>query len=422
MSDHESTIPDEDDEGRLLRADGEAGPLTRLLRRQCLARLARLQAGGLTISDALGGGSCGPGPAETQVRIRDLSAYADIAAGGTIGAAEAYMQGKWTANDLTAVVRLFVANRAVMADIEGGLARLAAPLLRLTHWLRRNTRTQARRNISAHYDLGNEFYRLFLDGTMSYSSAIYPRPDATLEEAAVHKLDVICRKLGLRPGDELLEIGTGWGGLALHAAGNYGCRVTTTTISARQREYALERVRAAGLQDRITVLDRDYRDLEGQFDKLVSVEMIEAVGLNFLDEFFRVCSARLRPHGRMLLQGIVIADRFYDQARQSVDFIQKYVFPGGALPSLGAIQASVARATDLQLVGLQDIGQDYARTLREWRSRFLSQLQAVRRLGHPEEFIRMWEYYLAYCEGGFLERAITDVQAVFDKPLAPAPT
>jgi cyclopropane-fatty-acyl-phospholipid synthase len=326
------------------------------------------------------------------------------------------MQGKWTVNDLTALVRIFVANRSVLDGIESGLAQLAAPLLRLSHWLRRNTRSQSRRNISAHYDLGNDFYRLFLDSTMSYSSGIYPRPDSTLDEAAVHKLDVICRKLDLQRGDELLEIGTGWGGLAMHAAGNYGCRVTTTTISARQLEYAVERIREAGLQDRITVLDRDYRDLEGQFDKLVSVEMIEAVGLGFLDEYFRACSARLRPHGRMLLQGIVIADRLYEQARQSVDFIQKYIFPGGALPSLGAIQASVARATDLQIVNLQDIGQDYARTLREWRGRFLLQLHAVRQLGYSEEFIRMWEYYLAYCEGGFLERAITDIQVVFDKP------
>ena len=415
MSDHESAVSD--DEGDIFARPSGAGPLTWLLRSQVLSRLGRLQGGRLIIKDALRTRNIGaPGGAEAVVRIQDLSAYADIATGGTIGAAEAYMQGKWASSDLTALVRILVANRSVMNGIDGGLARLAVPFLRFSHWLRRNTRTQSRRNISAHYDLGNEFYRLFLDATMSYSSGIYPRPDATLEEAAVHKLDVICRKLDLQRGDELLEIGTGWGGLAMHAAENYGCKVTTTTISSKQREYALDRIRESGLQDRITVLDRDYRDLEGQFDKLVSVEMIEAVGLGFLDEYFRVCSARLRPHGRMLLQGIVIADRIYEQARQSVDFIQKYIFPGGALPSLGAIQASVARATDLQLVALQDIGQDYARTLREWRARFLSQLHAVRQLGHPEEFIRMWDYYLAYCEGGFLERAITDVQVIFDKP------
>jgi cyclopropane-fatty-acyl-phospholipid synthase len=297
------------------------------------------------------------------------------------------------------------------------------PLLRLTHRLRRNTRRQSRRNIAAHYDLGNDFYRLFLDPTLSYSAGIWPQPDSSLEQAAVHKLDVICRKLDLRPEDHLLEIGTGWGGLAIHAARHYGCRVTTTTISARQREYAVQRIAEAGLQDRVTVLDQDYRDLRGQFDKLVSVEMIEAVGLAFLDEYFRLCSERLRPNGRMLLQGIVIADRIFEQAQRSVDFIQKYIFPGGALPSLGAIRASVARATDLRPAGLQDIGLDYARTLREWRRRFLAQLPAVRQLGFSDEFIRMWEYYLAYCEGGFIERAITDVQLVLDKPgcrLAPA--
>jgi cyclopropane-fatty-acyl-phospholipid synthase len=356
-----------------------------------------------------------------MLRVRDLSAYRDVAIGGTIGAAEAYMHGKWTAPDLTALVRVFVANRDVLDAMDRGLARLGAPLLRLAHWRHRNTPGQSRRNIHAHYDLGNDLYRLFLDPTMMYSAAIYPREDSTLEEAALYKLDLICRRLHLVPEDHLLEIGTGWGGLALHAARHYGCRVTTTTLSARQRELALERVREAGLTGRITVLDRDYRELEGEYDKLVSVEMIEAVGLDFLDEYFRVCSARLRPHGRMLLQGIVIADRFYEQARRSVDFIQKYIFPGGALPSLGAMQNAIMRVTDLQLVHLHDIGMDYARTLREWRQRFMSQLHAVRQLGYSEEFIRMWEYYLAYCEGGFLERAISDVQVVLDKPACQLP-
>jgi cyclopropane-fatty-acyl-phospholipid synthase len=417
MSEPESTVADED----LLAARVTPGALTRLLRRLVLARIDGLHAGRLSLRDALGQASFGQGDGcEALVQVRDLSAYTDIATGGTIGAAEAYMQGKWTSSDLAALMRIFLANRAVMDGIEGGLARAAMPLARVSHWLRRNTRRQSRRNIGAHYDLGNEFYRLFLDSTMSYSAGIWPTPDSTLEQAAVHKLDVVCRKLALGPADHLLEIGTGWGGLALHAARHFGCRVTTTTISRRQREYALAQVRSAGLEDRITVLDRDYRDLEGEYDKLVSVEMIEAVGLDFLDEYFRVCSARLRPGGRMLLQGIVIADHLYDQARRSVDFIQKYIFPGGALPSLGALQASMARASNLQTVHLEDIGADYARTLREWRARFLAQLPAVRRLGFPEEFIRMWEYSLAYCEGGFLERAISDVQLVLDKPGSPA--
>jgi cyclopropane-fatty-acyl-phospholipid synthase len=393
------------------------GALLRRVRRRVHARLAALQNGRLDVRDPLGEASFGgAGALQAAIHVRDLSAYLDVAMRGTVGAAEAYMRGKWSASDLTTLVRVLVANRPVLDGLERGLAALAAPVLRLTHWRRRNTRSQSRRNIGAHYDLGNDFYRLFLDPTMSYSAAIYPRAESTLEEAAVHKLDLVCRKLELGPDDHLLEIGTGWGGLALHAARHYGCRVTTTTISQRQRAYALERVREAGLEERITVLDRDYRDLEGRYDKLVSVEMIEAVGLGYLEHFFRVCSERLAPHGRMLLQGIVIADRLYEQARRSVDFIQRYIFPGGALPSLGAIQTAAARATDLQLVALQDISQHYARTLRAWRERFLAQLPAVRQLGHPEEFIRMWEYYLAYCEGGFLERAISDVQLVFDKP------
>jgi cyclopropane-fatty-acyl-phospholipid synthase len=313
-------------------------------------------------------------------------------------------------------MRLFLVNRDAMDLIESGMARATTPLLKLAHWYHRNTRTGSRRNIHAHYDLGNDLFQLFLDPTMMYSAAVFPRPEATLEEASVHKLDLICRKLELEPSDHLLEIGTGWGGLALHAARSYGCRVTTTTISRNQFDFATRRISDAGLSDRVTVVGEDYRDLKGQFDKLVSVEMIEAVGHRYLPTYFRVCSERLKPAGRMLLQSIVIADRHYAQARRSVDFIQKYVFPGGALPSASAILSSVARCTDLQLTGLHDIGQDYARTLSIWRERFLGRLADVRRLGYPDEFARMWEWYLAYCEGGFVERAISAVQLVFDKP------
>lgn len=396
---------------------GIRNPLLRLCRRLLLARLARLRHGSIELRDALGCQRLGEGTGEpVRLQVHDPAAYAAIALHGTIGAAEAYMQGRWSTPDLTGLVRLMVANREAMEGVEAGLARFMRPLDRLGHWWRRNTRDQARRNIGAHYDLGNEFYALFLDATMSYSAGIFATPDSSLEEAAVHKLDVICRKLALGPADHLLEIGTGWGGLALHAARRYGCRVTTTTISRQQLEYARARVEAAGLGERVTVLDRDYRDLEGRFDKLVSVEMIEAVGLGFLDDYFRCCSERLRPGGRMLLQAIVIAEPLYEQARRSVDFIQKYIFPGGALPSLSAIQAAVRRSTDLRIGGLQDIGEHYARTLREWRRRFLARLPAVRGLGHGEEFIRMWEFYLAYCEGGFLERSISDVQLILDKP------
>lgn len=403
-------------------AAGIRNPLLRLCRRQLFARLAGLRQGSLEIRDPLGHSRFGDASQPpVQLRVDDPATYAAIVFRGTIGAAEAYMQGKWSTPDLTGLVRLMVANRESMEAIESGLAHLLQPLDRLGHWWRRNTRGQARRNIGAHYDLGNEFYALFLDPTMSYSAGIFATPESSLEEAAVHKLELICRKLSLQPGDHLLEIGTGWGGLALHAASRFGCRVTTTTLSGQQLAFARARVHAASLDDRITVLDRDYRDLEGRFDKLVSVEMIEAVGLDFLDAYFRNCSERLRPGGRMLLQAIVIADPLYEQARRSVDFIQKYIFPGGALPSLAAIQAAIRRSTDLRMDNLQDIGQHYARTLHEWRRRFLAQLPAVRWLGHGEEFIRMWEFYLAYCEGGFLERSISDVQLVLDKPGAGSP-
>ncbi len=395
-----------------------AGVAIRLARRAVHDLLAALGRGRLQLTDPLGRASFGPGGGgpDVAVRLDDLSAYLDIATGGSIGAAEAYMGGKWTASDLPDVMRLLAVNRDVMNRLESGLARLGGLALKLAHWHHRNTRSGSRRNIHAHYDLGNELFGLFLDPTMMYSSAVFPEPGASLEVASLHKLDLICRKLELRPGDHLLEIGTGWGGLALHAAREYGCQVTTTTISRNQFEFATTRIRDAGLADRVTVLGKDYRDLTGTYDKLVSVEMIEAVGLDFLDTYFRACSDRLKPAGRMLLQSIIIADRHYEQARQSVDFIQKYIFPGGALPSAGAILAAIGRVTDLQLSGLQDIGLDYARTLAMWRERFLARLPEVRRLGYPDEFIRMWEWYLAYCEGGFLERTISAVQLVFDKP------
>ncbi|MBL8199276.1 MAG: class I SAM-dependent methyltransferase, partial [Chromatiales bacterium] len=392
----------------------------RMARRAVLRQLRALRDGRLQIQDALGTSVLGDvaeqASIDVRVRISDLSAWLDIASGGTIGAAEAYMAGKWHSNDLLAAMRLLVSNRTVMDGLETGMARLGSTLLRLAHWQHRNTRTGSRRNIHAHYDLGDALFSLFLDPSMMYSAAVFPRAEATLEEASRHKLDLICRKLELQPDDHLLEIGTGWGGLAIHAARHYGCRVTTTTISENQFSFARQRVQEAGLADRITVLSQDYRDLQGQFDKLVSVEMIEAVGHRFMDQYFRICSERLKPAGRMLLQSITIADRYHEQAMHAVDFIQKYIFPGGALPSMSSISSAVARVTDLQISHLHDIGIDYARTLRIWRERFMNRLPEVRSLGYPDEFIRMWEWYLLYCEAGFLERAISTVQLVFDKP------
>ncbi len=355
-------------------------------------------------------------PVSVTVRVHDSGLYREIALGGDIAAAEAYMAEKWTVNDLTGLIRIFAANPEVLNQIEHGVGRVLNPLLRLNHFLRRNRKSQSRKNIQAHYDLGDDLFSLFLDPTMSYSSAIYPSSDSSLDEAAVHKLDLVCQKLELGPDDHLLEIGTGWGGLAVHAAGKYGCRVTTTTISDNQYERALERAREAGLSDRITILNHDYRDLTGHYDKLVSIEMIEAVGHEYMDTYLRLCSQRLKPHGRALFQAILMSDRNFDKYRSSVDFIQKYIFPGGALPSLQSIMDSVHAVTDFKLSGIQDITHDYARTLRDWRERFLARLHDVRLLGYTDEFIRMWEYYLCYCEGGFTERAINTVQIVLDKP------
>ena len=342
--------------------------------------------------------------------------YADAAFGGTVGGGEAFMRGHWRSDDLTSLIRLFIVNREVLETMEGGAAIATAPLRRVLHWLNRNSPDGSRRNIAAHYDLGNDLFALFLDETMAYSCGIFEHDDSTLHEAQIAKFERICRKLHLSPSDHLLEIGTGWGGLAIHAATRYGCRVTTTTISREQHDWAAERVRAAGVSDRVTLLLDDYRDLRGRYDKLVSVEMIEAVGHQFLDTYTARCSQLLEPHGAMLLQAITIQDQLYEQALGSVDFIQRFIFPGSFIPSVTAITDSVRRATDMKIFHLEDIGPHYATTLRAWRERFFARLDDVRRLGYPEEFIRMWHFYLCYCEGGFRERQLGDVHMLLTKP------
>lgn len=391
-----------------------------LARRAVLARLADIDKGEIVLREGNDTRTFGHAGAEFPVRVTlqviDPSLYRDIALNGSIGAAESYMEGKWTVSDLTELVRIFTANPTVLEDMDNGLVRLAMQLFKLSHLVRRNSRSQSRRNIHAHYDLGNDLFELFLDPTLSYSSAVYPSHDSTLAEAAVHKLDLVCRKLQLNADDHLLEIGTGWGGLAMHAARHYGCKVTSTTISQRQFELAQQRVQAAGLQDRVTLLKQDYRELRGQYDKLVSIEMIEAVGHQYLDTYMGVCSQRLKPDGRALFQAILMTDRNFNNYRGSVDFIQKYIFPGGSLPSMSSIMTSVHKATDLQFADFHDISMDYARTLRDWRTQFMARLREIRNLGYPDEFIRMWEFYLCYCEGGFKERAIATAQIVFDKP------
>jgi cyclopropane-fatty-acyl-phospholipid synthase len=353
---------------------------------------------------------------EATITVHSADFYADIAFGGSIGAGEAYMRGAWSCNDLVVLVRLLLRNRHVVEGMEGGLAYLTRPLQKVFHWVNRNTREGARRNISAHYDLGNDFFGLWLDQSMMYSSAIFERPGMSLHAAQMHRLDTICRKLDLQQDDHLIEIGTGWGGLAIYAVQHYGCRVTTTTISREQYDLVKQRIRAAGLEEMIDLRLEDYRDLEGRYDKLVSIEMIEAIGWQQYDTYFAKCGDLLKPGGRMLIQAITIAEKRYEKAKRNVDFIQRYIFPGSNLPSINAMTHSIARHSNLLVTGLEDIGLHYATTLNHWRQRFLERLGEVRKLGYPEEFIRMWEYYLCYCEGGFLERAIGDVHLVAEKP------
>ncbi|HEY8050081.1 MAG TPA: cyclopropane-fatty-acyl-phospholipid synthase family protein [Ramlibacter sp.] len=397
------------------------GTFATLAERLLRSRLARLEHGSVTIVDGARRDRFGQAsehcPLECTVHVRDPRFYAEIAFGGSVGAGESFMAGDWTCDDLTALVRILVVNRHVLDGVDSaGLSRVSEWARRLLHAASRNTRTGSRRNIGAHYDIGNDFFELFLDATMMYSCAFYEHDGMTLEQAQLAKLDRICRKLDLKPGDHLLEIGTGWGALAIHAASRYGCRVTTTTISREQHALACERVATAGLADRVTVLAEDYRDLRGQFDKLVSIEMIEAVGHQYFDTFFARCGELLAPGGTMLLQSITIADRQYEAARDSVDFIKRHIFPGCCIPSVGAIAASVARASHLRIVGLEDIGLHYATTLAAWRRNLFANATKVRGRGYPDTLLRMWDFYLSYCEGGFAERALGDVQVVLQDP------
>ncbi|OJF68660.1 SAM-dependent methyltransferase [Alteromonas sp. V450] len=350
------------------------------------------------------------------VNIKDVHAYRRLLLGGSVGAGEAYMDNLWDSDDVTSVVRVFARNLPTLDEWEGKFKWLSMPINKLQHFARRNTKDQAKKNIEAHYDLGNKLYTRFLDPTMMYSSAIYPDANASLNEAQNHKLKSICDKLQLVESDHLIEIGTGWGGLAVYAAKHYGCKVTTTTISEEQHAWAKEWIAKENLQDKITLLKKDYRLLEGKFDKLVSIEMIEAVGKQFLGNFFEKCASLLKENGLMLLQSITIDDRRYDSYSNSVDFIQKYIFPGGFLPSQYQLNAHLKNHTNMMIRDLHDIGIDYAKTLNHWYEAFISAKDELLNDGYDERFIRMWTYYLKYCEGGFLERTISTVQLVISKP------
>jgi cyclopropane-fatty-acyl-phospholipid synthase len=389
----------------------------RLCRRIVLALLTRIRGGELQLIE---GGErlefgAGGGSLRAVIHVRSPRFYRQLLR-GSIGACESYVDGLWDCEDLVALTRIAALNVRALDHLRRVLAPVLIPVQRWGRWLARNTPGRSRARVAAHYDLGNDLFSLFLDPTMMYSCAVFDSPGVTLEEASLTKLERVCAKLDLSPDDHLLEIGTGWGGLAVYAAENHGCRVTTTTISREQHDYAVARVRDAGLSDRVTVLLEDYRDLRGRYDKLVSIEMIEAVGWQYFPTFFRRCSELVSDDGAMLLQAIVIDDSAYEVEKAGKSFINTYIFPGGCLPSMAVISRSVARVTDFREVHLEDITDHYATTLEHWRERFLDAGERIAELGYDERFRRLWELYLSYCEGGFRERRIQDVQLLLAKP------
>ena len=376
------------------------------------AGLARLEEGRIEVREGERRRVFGPAgaPLNATIEVRSPRFWTALLR-GSVGLARSYAAGEWDCDDLVALVRIGAREmprldrlRRPFVPVRNGLTRIP-----------RNTRSGAREHVAAHYDLGNDLFELFLDETMTYSCAVFDSAEATLAEAQERKLDLVCRRLGLGPDDHVLEIGTGWGSFALHAAGRYGCRVTTTTISAEQHAAAVERVAVAGLSDRVRVLSEDYRDLTGRYDKLVSIEMIEAVGWQYFDRFFQRCHELLHPGGSMLLQAIVIDDAAYEAEKASHSFIRELVFPSGCLPSTAVIDDCVKRMTDMRTLAREDITEHYPETLRRWRKRFLGAADRAERLGYDERFRRLWELYFAYCEGGFRERRIRVVQTTLAK-------
>jgi cyclopropane-fatty-acyl-phospholipid synthase len=385
--------------------------------------LRRLREGRIEVAEGGRVRGFGPpaAPLRATLRVHEPRFWRALL-GGSRALADAYAAGVWDCDDVVSLVRI---GAREMPRLDRW-RRPLEPLRDLLTHVPRNTRAGARRHIAAHYDLGNELFGLFLDETMTYSCAVFEPPGLSLSEAQEAKLDRVCRKLELGPGDHVLEIGAGWGSFALHAASRFGCRVTTTTISSEQHRVATARVRDAGLEDRVTVLREDYRDLRGRYDKLVSIEMIEAVGWQYFDLYFRRCGELLDPRGLMLLQAIVIDDRAYEVEKSSRSFIRDLIFPSGCLPSVEVISRCVARATNLRMLDLEDITGHYPETLRRWRENFVRSARLAEQLGYGLRFRRLWELYFAYAEGGFLERRIRDVQAVLAGPAyrgpAPAPS
>ena len=396
-----------------------AGNREKLARALLFRQLNKISQGRIIIdegNDVHHFGEQGDNVLTAHVVVSDPAFYQAVVFNGSIGGGESYMKQQWHTPDLVPLVRIMVLNMSVLKGLDQGQSRFAQLMNKLLHRRNRNSVAGSRKNISAHYDLSNDFFATFLDPSMMYSSAIFRDESQGLHEASLNKLSHVCERLQLTPDDHLLEIGTGWGSMAIHAAKHYGCKVTTTTISREQYNHARQRVIDEGLQDRVELLLKDYRDLDGRYDKLVSIEMIEAVGHEYFANYFAKCSSLLKPSGLMLIQAITISDQRYEDAKRTVDFIQRYIFPGGCLPSNSAIAHHVARDTDLQIVGLEDITRDYAMTLERWRKAFLASARDIHAQGFGTDFIRMWDYYLAYCQGGFMERVIHTAQIVMAKP------
>ncbi len=355
-------------------------------------------------------------PVAATIEVKHPGFYSRILQGGSIAAGEAYMDGWWDSPDLTALMKLMALNMRALDKLEEQGSWITRLLYKVSHWTNRNSQENSRKNIHAHYDLGNNLYEAFLDTNMLYSSALYNQVDDSLEQAQINKMERLCQQLELKSSDHVIEIGTGWGAMAIYMAEQYGCRVTTTTISEEQYAYAEQKINECGLTDKITLLKEDYRNLMGSYDKLVSIEMIEAVGKQFLPSYIKKCESLLKPGGLMAIQAITIADQRYDYYSNNVDFIQKYIFPGGFLPSVTSLTQATTKHSDLVTRDLFDIGLDYAKTLNEWHHRFNQSEHDVRAFGYDDRFVRMWRYYLSYCEGGFLARTISAVHMTFQRP------
>ena len=392
--------------------------MTSFFKRILFKKLKGLKTGELTIIDGSEIHVFGIPKSELKATLTVSSQefYVFLGSGGTNGAAEAFTAGYWSADNLVELIQIIIRNKKTMEGLESGLARLTNPITKIIHRLRQNTLKGSKSNILAHYDLSNDFYKLWLDSTMTYSSGIFLNKKSSMLDASVEKLDRLCRKLNLNSSDHVLEIGTGWGSFATHAAKNYGCKVTTTTISDNQFNYVAELISKENLDNKITLLNKDYRELEGVFDKVVSIEMIEAVGADFVPGFFEKASSLLKTNGLMALQGITYNDPDFNAYKNSVDFIRKYIFPGSCLISLSQVEKAIKDKTDLIMVDSEDITLHYARTLEIWRKDFENVLPQVRELGFSDPFIRIWVFYLVYCEAGFLENLIGDFQFIFAKP------